>query len=472
MQRLHDLLERIIQRVNINLRETRLDAGAYVRNLIPFDKFIKFYAFCGITPYHPLSIRLVRANLAGSYLLGRCHVTDSILYKSDIRGDELKCKGDVFKPDGIEIPLYADETIRIKDSFLIKTLVHNSSHDPENPEDFTIRSTVSTHYANIHGSNVEGCFLAPFSTIDLTVLHDCVVGEFSYLQVRELNHQQIPAGTIWISSGSAFDFYYRYDSDVLARYIRFTAGHSPQGLLMAFVKSRKEDFQRIFDVVNLQSPCAIPASAALNRYAVVKPQTEIQGNVLVAQRAYLENAWLGEGADAQENCYIINSRLSGNNVTAHGAKVIQTELEHNVFVGFNSFLHGKEDARLHIGANSIVMPHTIIDLEEPVRIPQAQLIWGYIRNAQDVVDNSAALAELACVTDSFSRGRLVFKGDGAAFVNGFRNRIEHILEANGAYFDGLKHLGHAQKSHDIAYNLMRPYSEGDLQGLYPTIIIQ
>jgi hypothetical protein len=39
------------------------------------------------------------------------------------------------------------------------------------------------------------------------------------------------------------------------------------------------------------------------------------------------------------------------------------------------------------------------------------------------------------------------------FVKGFQHRIEHILEANGAYFDGMSKKGHAQSSQNISYNL-------------------
>jgi UDP-3-O-[3-hydroxymyristoyl] glucosamine N-acyltransferase len=49
----------------------------------------------------------------------------------------------------------------------------------------------------------------------------------------------------------------------------------------------------------------VPDSASLDRYAVIKPKTHISDNVLVAERAYLQNAWLGPGANAQENCYIL-----------------------------------------------------------------------------------------------------------------------------------------------------------------------
>ena len=54
----------------------------------------------------------------------------------------------------------------------------------------------------------------------------------------------------------------------------------------------------------------------------------------------------------------------------------------------------------------------------------------------------------------------------------FRNRIEHILEANGAYINSVKNLGHAQKNQDISFNTIQPYGKGALKGLYPTIEIQ
>ena len=471
MERLHELLERIIQRVNVNLREPLFDVGPYVRSLIPWQQLVKFYAFYGITPYHPLNFHFSRSNLSGSYFLGQCHVSDAILYKSDIRGDELKRKGDIFKFEGFEIPLHDDETIRIKDSYLIKTLVHSNSHDPEHLEDFIIQNTVSTHYANIHGSDVEGSFLGPFSTVDLTTLHDCLIGEYVYLQVRELSHRQVPAGTVWINSADRFDFFFRHDPDNLKRYIRFECGAPPAGMFMEFVDQRKGEFQRIFDVVNLESPFSMPEGASLNRYAVIKPKTQINRNVLVAQRAYIENTWMGSGANAQENCFILHSRLDGNNVTAHGAKIIHAELDNKVFVGFNAFLQGAADAPLSIGENSIVMPHTIIDLTEPVHITPESLVWGFIQKQADVVENSVPLAALADISGEFSRGAMRFQGNGRLFVDGFKHRIEHILEANGAYCDGTTLQGHAQRSQNISFNLIQPYREGTLMGLYPTIDI-
>ena len=471
MEKINELLERIIQRVNINLREPLFDAGPCVRGMIPPKQMLRFYGFYAISPQYPLDFYFCRSNLAGSYFLGKCHVSDSILYKSDIRGDELKRKGENFHFEGFDMPLQEDETIRIQNSYLVKTLVHNYSHNPERPEDFTIRNTISMHYANIHGSDMEGCFLGPFSTVDLTILHDCVIREFVYLQKRELAHKEIPAGTIWISAGDHFDFHYRHDPEILKKYIRFEPGQIPEGIFMDFTEARKEDFQRIFDVINLDSVGTVPASAALSRYAVILPKTKINDNVLISQRAYIENSWMGKGANAQENCYIINSRLSGCNVTAHGAKIINAHLGENVFVGFNSFLRGTDKSLLQIGENSIIMPHTIIDLDEPVTIAPSCLVWGFIQNQADVDQNSISLSELETIKEGFTRGRLHFQGNGKILADAFKKRIEHILEVNGAYFDGSAKEGHAQQSQNISFNLIQPYPEGENQGLYPTIEI-
>ncbi len=90
MKELKKLLDRKIQRININLRELNYDVSPFVRNLVPLDQMIKFYAFYGIAPNHPLEFQFSHSSLAGSFFLGKCHTTSSILYKSDIRGDELK----------------------------------------------------------------------------------------------------------------------------------------------------------------------------------------------------------------------------------------------------------------------------------------------------------------------------------------------------------------------------------------------
>jgi len=48
-------------------------------------------------------------------------------------------------------------------------------------------------------------------------------------------------------------------------------------------------------------PFPVPDNTSLDRFAVIKPNTHISENVLVCQRAYLQNAWLGKGTNAQEN---------------------------------------------------------------------------------------------------------------------------------------------------------------------------
>jgi len=471
MTALNRLVNRIIDRVNVNLREPGFDVGPYIRGVIPWTKFSKFYAFYGLTLHHPIHFHFEHSSIAGSYFLGKCTVDHSVLYKSDIRGDELKGRGDIFRHAGLEIPLHDDEVIRIKDSFLVKNLVHNHSHDPETPEEFLIQNTVSMHYANIHGSPVEGSFLGPFSTVDLTALHDCVIGTFAYVQTGELAHQYIPDGRIWIRT-DGFDFKYQFSEDVLKRYVHLTPGQPPKGILMDFVERRKSDFEGLFDVVAYKSLVAAPTGAALSRYAVVNGQTRISENVLVAQRAYLEDAWLGVGSNAQENCYIIRSSLQGKNITAHGGKVIHARLGEGVFVGFNAFLKGNPECNLGVGKGSIVMPHTVIDLKEPLEVPPDHLVWGYIQDAKDLAENSVPLDELTSCEKEFHRGAMDFEGSGSLFVNGFRHRLEHILEANGAYFDGSKKKGHAQKGQNISFNIIQPYPEGPMKGLYPTIDIR
>ncbi|MFO7965399.1 MAG: transferase [Desulfobacterales bacterium] len=473
MKELEKLYQRIVQRTNINLRELNIDVNPYIHDLIPLSKLLKFYAFYGITPNHPLDLQLVHSSLSGSYFLGKCRVRNSLLYKSDIRGDELKKKGDAFQYNGQPIPITDDEGIDIEDSFLIKTLVHNYSHDPETLEKFYIRDTISLNYANIHGSPSSGCFLGPFSTVDLTTLRDCIIGTFSYIQAGEISHQNIGPGTVWVKNGDVFNFLYRYPLDRLSGYISFSAGNPPRGRLIDFLEERKEAFQPVFDKVNHKPPVPVPASASLDRYAVTDTQTHIGENVLVSQRAFLQNAWLGKGANAQENCFIINSRLEGYNVTAHGAKIIEADMGRNGFVGFNSFLRGRPDVRLTIGKECIVMPHTIIDVVEDLAVPDGHVVWGMITNRKERDMNSLPISEFKKIKAGFSKGNMFFEGSGNAFITAFKDRIHHILEANGAFFnDAGENRGHAQKNQNISFNTIQPYPEGDKLGLYPTIMIQ
>lgn len=472
MKHLEKLIDRIIDRVNINLRYPTFDVGPYLRELIPLNQFVKFYAFYGLTLHHPLHFHFNHSSLAGSYFLGKCLVDFSVLYKSDIRGDELKRKGDVLKCQGLEIPLHEDEIIRIKDSYLIKSLVHSNSHDPECPEEFVIQNTVSMHYANIHGSPVEGSFIGPFATVDLTTLHSCVVGPFSYVQTGELNHEMVEDGQIRIrAQDGSFKFSYGYRTDILERYIHMEPGGVPRGIFIDFLEQRKKDFEGIYAIAPTKPNIAVPHGAFVNMYSTIKGETHIGENVLVAQRAYLEDSILGKGSNAQENCYIIRSTLEGHNITAHGGKIIHAQLGQKVFVGFNSFLRGRPELPLKVGRDTIVMPHTIIDLEEPLEIPSNRMVWGYIRDSKSLEQHSISLDELSHVQGELQKGALIFQGSGKAFIHAFQHRIEHILEANGAYFDGKEKRGHAQKAQHISFNIIQPYSAGTVKGLYPTIDI-
>lgn len=472
MNKLQQLYDRIIQRVNINLRELDFDAELYSTGLIQPEQMNKFYSFYGISTHHPLSLVFKNSGLAGSYFLGKCSIADSLLYKTDIRGDELKRKGTSYKFKDFTIPINRDEMVDIRHSALVKTLVHNYSHDPETPDVFFIRDTLAMDYANIHGAPTEGAFLGPFATVDLTTIHDCVIGTYSYIQAGEISHMQIAPGTIWVNSPGNFNFYYRHDQEQLRRYASVVPGDLPHGLLIDFIAEHEVAFQRVFDAVNLEAVDFVPKTASLDRYAVVLPKCTIADNVLVSQRAYLENSLLGKGSNAQENCYIINSKLEGFNVTAHGAKIIEAELEKDVFVGFNSFLRGEAGKKLKIGNGCVVMPHTIIDISSPLEIPPEHLVWGMITNSDDLKKHSISLVELKRQKSFFNRGRLHFEGDGELFVQAFKDRIHHILDVNGAFFDGEKNSGHAQRNQNLSLNTIQPFQFGEMKGLYPNITIE
>lgn len=472
MRELEKLISRIVSRVNVNLREFNFKVDSYAE-VVPLCQLIKFYAFYGVTGDHPLYFNFTKSNIGGSYFLGKCIIDHSVLYKSDIRGDELKRKGDIFRYGEEEVVIDEDEGIRIRDSLLVKTLVHSHSFDPENLEEFLIQNTIAAHYSNIHGSPMEGCFLGTFATVDKTALHSCKIGAFAYVNTGELYHREVLPGKIWIKSKD-YEFIYNHERDVLSKYIvRPAPGRLPEGIIMDFVEARKSEFQNVFDSIGAEYPVNVPSNTALSRYAVVKGDTHLSQNVLVCQRAYLDNAWMGPGTNAQENSFIVNSRLEKNDITAHGGKIINSHLGERVFVGFNAFVRGAEDNPLKIGSNCIVMPHTIIDLTMPLEIPSDTIVWGLIRSPQDLEDNSIAIKDLEKVTTTFRKGRMTFEGNGSHFVEGFVHRIDHILEVNGAYFKGEDdNKGHAQEGHTIAYNIIQPYLTGRFQGLFPTMDIR
>ncbi len=469
MYQLKQLNDRIISRVNANLAEFEFNTESFVSNSLEHDKMLKFYAFYGITSRHPLYFHFKNSNIAGSYFLGKCHVGRSAIYKSDIRGDELKREGDKIH-DANTTPLVEDEMIVIRDSLLYKTLVHSNSHNPESPEEFGIRNTISAHYSNIHGSTLEGCFLGPFATVDLMNIHSCIVGNFSYVQAGELFHRKINPGTVWIRRPN-FEFKYKFKKEILDNFVGVNEKYQPRGIIYDFVKEREQDYEKLFDVMNLE-PIKVPTTSAVNRYAVVKGKRDIGENVLVSQGAFLDNAVMGDGSNAQENSYIIDSTLAGRNVTAHGGKIIHAHIGLETFVGFNSFLNGKSDAPVEIGEGCIVMPHTIIDSDEPITIPGEYLIWGYISSRNDLESHAIALDDLAEIRENLRIGQMTFKGNGSVFIDAFQKRINRVLVANGALFANGKNRGHAQDDQNISFNIIQPYTSGERRGLYPSIRIK
>jgi carbonic anhydrase/acetyltransferase-like protein (isoleucine patch superfamily) len=469
INQLKQLNDRIINRVNANLAEFEFDTESFVSNSLEHDKMLKFYAFYGITSRHPLYLHFRNSNIAGSYFLGKCHVGRSTIYKSDIRGDELKRKGDKIR--GVKnIPLVEDEMIAIKDSLLYKTLVHSNSHNPESPEEFNIRNTISAHYSNIHGSTLEGCFLGPFATVDLMNLHSCIIGNFSYVQAGELFHRRISPGTVWIRSPS-FEFKYKFKKEILNNFIGVNKTYQPRGIIYDFVKNREHDYEKLFETMSLE-PISAPSTSAVNRYARVQGKTYIGENVLVSQRAFLDNAVMGDGSNAQENSYIINSTLAGLNVTTHGGKLLYANVGLETYIGFNAFLNGKSNATIEIGEGCFVMPHTIIDSKVPIKIPDEHIIWGFIGSASDVENNSIPIDDLAAIRESLTMGKMTFTGMGSVFVDAFQKRRDEVLLANGALFANGENRGHAQDDQNISFNTIQPYTTGENQGLYPSIRIK
>jgi len=219
-------------------------------------------------------------------------------------------------------------------------------------------------------------------------------------------------------------------------------------------------------------PIDAPASSAVNRYAVIQGNTVIGKNVLVAQRAFLENAVMGDGSNAQENTYIINSTLAGLCITAHGGKIIHADIGRQTFVGFNAFLNGTKEARIDIGDGCVVMPHTIIAPETPVKIPAEHLVWGLIQSQADVKTHTIALDDLADVRDSLTIGKMTFSGKGSVFIETFKKRLENILLLNGALYSNGEKRGHAQDDQHISFNIIQPYRTGSRRGLYPSIRIK
>ncbi len=466
------LLDRIIDRVNVNLRGLSFDVRPYVRVMAEYRYGGCSFACYGLSTHHPVHLQFQHSSLSGSYFLGRCKVRYSVLMRSDIRGDELKKSGQIWQAGDISIPLYHDEIITIRNSFLDSTLVHSYSHAPESPEEFPIRSTVAMPHANIHGAPVEGSFIGTFGTADLTCVHNCVLGHFAYIQAGDVRDEVFAPGSI-LMRGNAWEFRYQYDPAVLDTYIRHDEGEAPEGVFIDFAEPYEDAFAGLFASAR-QGVYPAGNGSFVSRYAVKRGTTTIGDNVLVAQRAYLENADIQNGSNAQEKCYVINSTLGPRSVAAHGAKIVNTQLEGNTFAGFNSFLHGTDTAPLSIGRNCLIVPHTIIDLEEPVHIPANSLVWGHIRTRADIETQTMDLDAMASQTGDIAMGNMRFAGNAADFVRNFRERADSVLRENGAYWDGHAEngKGHAQNMKYLTFNIIQPYADGEAEGLYPTIDIR
>lgn len=113
IRQLKKMNNRIVSRVNANLSKFNFDTERFVTHSLEFEKMLKFYAFYGITSHHPLYFHFNNSNISGSYFLGKCYVRRSTIYKSDIRGDELKRRGDQ-SHGAMNIPLVEDEMIIIR----------------------------------------------------------------------------------------------------------------------------------------------------------------------------------------------------------------------------------------------------------------------------------------------------------------------------------------------------------------------
>lgn len=443
-------------------------AGQLDCNAIKDDHENPLSCILAVTSHHPVDFKAISSCLSGSYFLGPCHVVDAIVCHSDIRGDELKQKGDVY--NGLA-SLISHERVVIQSSLLYKTLVHNCSHNPDALNAFSINQTIACQYANIHGSSVSQSLLGAFSTVDLMEMKGCRVGAFSYIQIPACTDRQFDPGYILIQTDK-FTFQFRHNPDIVDQYIGLADSLAPEGMIGEFMKQHyPEPADGLKKDRNMIHDTWVPGSSSAHPHAVIQGETTIAENVLISQNAFLDTAVMGKGSNAQENSMIVNSRLEGMNVTAHGGKIIHTDLGVNTFTGFNSFLFGKENSRLAIGRNCIVMPHTIIDIQTVLKIPDNTLIWGYITGEKDLTLHTMPIDRFQKINGEHILGDLQFNGRGDAFVQAFSHRIEHILEANGAYFNAGGPKGHAQHDKDITFKLFDPDPLNEHQGVFPTIKI-
>ena len=261
----------------------------------------------------------------------------------------------------------------------------------------------------------------PFATVDLTAIHGCG-GAFAFVQVGELctrksrpDRSGSTSTTLSISSTASR----RRSWNATSRWR--SAGR--RRLFMDFISARKHDFRKVFDSVNLSRHSG-PESSAASRYAVIKPDSRLGENVLIAQRAYIDNSVLEWCERTGE---LLHHQLVAAGKQCDGARrqADQRAARGPVFVGFNSFVRGLADAPLAIGQGTIVMPHTIIDLQQPLSIPAEHLVWGHISGPDDLQRNSIPLGALERVS-----GGLTWAGWSSTQRHDLSlipKRIDHIL---------------------------------------------
>jgi hypothetical protein len=108
----------------------------------------------------------------------------------------------------------------------------------------------------------------------------------------------------------------------------------------------------------------------------------------------------------------------------------------------------------------------------PLEIPPEHMVWGLVRNKAELAENSISLEKLSEIKSIYSQGKMCFEGNGAMFVEAFKERIHHILHANGAFYKNWEHAGHAQKNQRLSLNTIQPFQFGVKEGMYPNIKIQ
>ncbi len=466
MKELRQLIDGIARRVNMRLNKYDFNTDQFVHSLTAPDKLLEYCASYDATSKTPVRLNFHECNIAGSHFLGNCRVDNSVVYKSDVRGDELKRKGDRAARSEA-VTLSDDEVITISNSFLFKMLIHSNSYNLDAPEEFSVVNSVAAHYSTIHGSTLEGCYVGAFATVDRTTLHACRVGEFSYVQVDDLAHKEVPRGTVRVEN-EHFSFCYTYPEEILDRYISLNEASQPIGVLYDFAEERKTDLER--GATGGDAPRGL-CPPVLNRFAVTRGRNKIGKRVVVCQRTFVENSEIADGSTVQENALIIDSKLSGLNIIAHGAKVMRAASGTHVFIGMNSFLNGKENAGVVVGEGCIIMPHTIIDSEGPIEIPAGRLVWGYIASQEDVDAHSIALVAL-CEANKISMGEMRFEGKGELFVGALKHRIETILESTAALCEDEAVMERTQDLEKTQVFTIQPYGTGPKTGIYPTIRIE